>query len=326
MKCFVSLMLLLAMAVAFLLPMEADAATQQRLKIEPAKEFRFRNPKDEQPVFTVKNLTNKDIKVTVEVYDQAARKNVQTMNFTVLPGDAPTPVMAYVYKALKFDGEVNTYRYTIKAPGVTQRHYYAQKLRITKDKHGKNVYTYSQYLNVHFSRNTVSSFGPHFRDVTPGLTDKWYMFTPIDLSIQGRQTFVLAASNMYEVGEVFVDVFGDQVTVSYRMFHSGEDGFTTEVLSEFITFYNSYADVGIVEPEEMPGPSAFAFNQPFSIQQMLGGDTNVLMFIRNRITYFRFPAPKAEYVRFWENKEPYASMRERMLQMMDPIQGFSQVK
>ena len=65
MKRFVSLMLLLAMAVAFLLPMEADAATQQRLKIEPAKEFRYRNPKDEQPVFTVKNLTNKDIKVTV---------------------------------------------------------------------------------------------------------------------------------------------------------------------------------------------------------------------------------------------------------------------
>ncbi len=124
---------------------------------------------------------------------------------------------------------------------------------------------------------------------------------------------------MFEVGEAYVDVNQDTVTVSYSMYDQGKPDFSTELISEFVTFYNSYADVGIVEPEKMPQPSNFAFNQPFSIQNHLGGDTNVLMFIRNRITYFRFPTPRTEYVRFWENKPEYLARREGMLSMMDPI-------
>jgi hypothetical protein len=118
---------------------------------------------------------------------------------------------------------------------------------------------------------------------------------------------------------VYVDVNQDTVIVSYILFDEGMSGFTTERISEFITFYNSYADVGIVEPEDMPEPSIYAFNQPISILNHFGGDTNVLMFIRNRITYFRFPTPRTEYTRFWENKDEYKSRRENMLLFMDPI-------
>ena len=317
MKRLLSLILLLVLAFS-LLPQTAAAAT---LSVEPVKEFRFKNPDAEATVFTITNTSKWDLEVTVEVYDQAARHNVQTITFPLLKGDAPYPVMAYVYKKMTHDSEVNTYRYTIKSAGTTMRLYYAQRLRVSGPSN-KRVHTYTQFTNTHYPNNTVSSFGPHFREVTPELTDKWYMFTPIDLSWQGRQTFVLAASNIYEVGEVYVDINQDMVNVSYRLFHEEEQGFTTERLSEYLTFYNSYADVGIVEPEEMPFPSNFAFNQPFSIQGMLNGDTNVLMFIRNRISYFRFPAPKSEYIRFWENKDEYKAQREGMLSMMDPIPSF----
>ena len=65
-------------------------------------------------------------------------------------------------------------------------------------------YTYKksngqEYVEVEkatwYSNNTACSFGPAFRDVRPGMTDKWYLFTPINLSIQGRQTFDYVASN-----------------------------------------------------------------------------------------------------------------------------------
>ena len=317
MKRLLSLMIALA-AVFTLLPNAALAA--DTLKVEPVKEFRFADPGAQAAVFTIENTNDYDVNVTVEVYDQDTRQNVQTMTFPLLKGDAPRPVMAYVYKNLAKNGEVNGYRYTIKTDGgLSKRLYYAQKLTITKDAANNEIHTYDQITNTHYPRNTVSSFGPHFRDVTPELTDKWYMFTPIDLSIQGRQTFVLAASNIYEIGNVHVDVNGDTFSVSYEMFRDGQRGYTTELLSEFITFYNSYADVGIVEPEEMPQPSIFAFNQPFSILNHLSSDTNVLMFIRNRISYYRFPTPKSEYSRFWENKPDYMAQREQMLMMMDPI-------
>ena len=317
MKRLIPMFLIMLLAMA-MLPGVALAA--DTLKIESVKEFRFPDSGSSVAAFTLENTNEYDIQVTIDVYDQESRQNIQTMTYTLLKGDAPLPVMANVYQFLTRNGEIRTYRYTVKTSGgLTERLYYAQKLTIVKDNLGNEIHVYDQIRNSYLPRNTVSSFGPHFRDVTPELTDLWYMFTPIDVSIQGRQTFVLVASNMYEIGEVYVNVNQDTVIVSYILFDEGMNGFTTERLSEFITFYNSYADVSIVEPEDMPEPSIYAFNQPISILNHFGGDTNVLMFIRNRITYFQFPTPRTEYTRFWENKDEYKSRRENMLMFMDPI-------
>lgn len=315
---------LIAVLALSLLPYAALAA--EALVITQVKEFTFKTPSSEATVFTLKNNRKTDVEATIEVFNLDTRDVVQTMTVKLLAGDAPMPIPAHVYHKMKYDGEITGYRYTIKAPGVTKKFYYAQKLKITKNSAGKIINTYKQIFNVNYPNNTVSSFGPHFRDVTPNLTDKWYMFTPIDLSLQGRQSFLLAASNLYEVGQVHVDVQGDVVTVSYEMTHQGARGFTTETISEFLTFYNSYADVTIVEPEEMSGPSLFAFNRPFSIANDLGGDTNVLMFVRNRISYYQFPTPKSEYVRFWENKDEYKALRDQMMVMMDPIMTVETLK
>lgn len=317
MKKFLTLALAALLALG-LIPTPTFA--QDTINVVPVKEFRFPSEGGAMDVFTLQNTGPNDVIATVEVFDQAARHNVQTMDINLPSGGEPVAVQAYVYKPLTHNGEVNTYSYTIKAPGgFTRRLYYGQKLTITTDSNGVQIYVYDQIDNSYYPRNTVSAFGPHFRDVSPELTKLWYMFTPIDLSIQGRQTYVLVASNMYEVGEAYVDVNMDTVVVTYRMFHEEKQHFTTERLSEFITFYNSYNDVSIVEPEEMPNPSNFAFGQPISILNHLGGDTNVIMFIRNRITYYEFPAPKDAYIRFWENKPEYKTRRENMLQMMDPI-------
>ncbi len=54
--------------------------------------------------------------------------------------------------------------------------------------------------------------GPCFRDES-NLTDKWYRFTPVDLSVDGVYTYDLAASNLYIIGKVTVTVADGNVTV-----------------------------------------------------------------------------------------------------------------
>ncbi len=316
MKRLLSLALVLIMVLA-LVPQMALAATT--IKVTTAKDFRFKDLKDEQTVLTIKNVSVKDLSITVTVRDEATRKTVHKMDF-VVPKGGTYPVQAHVYKKLAKENEVNTYRYTVKVLGnETKTYYYAQKLTIIKGPSGKMVQSYKQIRSPHYYDNTASSFGPHFRDVTPGLTDKWYMFTPINLGIQGRQTFPLVASNIYKVGEVYVDVNGDNVSVSYKMFYSDRKNYNTDIRSEYLNFYNSYADVKVVEPEDTGMATKYAFNRTFSIQNDLGGDINVIMFVRNRLSYFPFPSPKSELKRFWENQNEYKALRESMLRMMDPI-------
>lgn len=311
----ISLVLLLVLGMMPGVAMAADT-----LKISNAEEFRYPTDTSVKTAFTIENTNKYDVDVTIEVFDQTSRSTIRSMTYTILQGDAPLQVPAEIFHYMEKNGDFRLYRYKITTTGGFSRFVYiVQKLTITKDANGAMYYYYDQYRNGYFYNNTVSSFGPHFRDVTPELTKLWYMFTPIDLSIQGRQTFVLVASNMYEIGEAYVDVNGDSVLVSYHMYHDNKNYYNTEKISEFLTFYNSYADVSIVEPEDMKQPSRFAFNQPISILNHLGGDTNVLMFIRNRITYFAYPTPNSEYIRFWENKPEYKDRRENMLRFMDPI-------
>lgn len=189
------------------------------------------------------------------------------------------------------------------------------------------VYTYDLYYHLDsegtvtiekatwYPNNTACSFGPKFRDIRPGMTDKWYMFTPIDLTKQGRQTFEYDASNMYIIGEVYVDVAGDSVTVTYHNFYE-EAGGNTETLSEFLTFFPDLASVKNVEPETM-GDLGFAFGQPISIQNDLNGDTNVLMFIRNRVTYADYVNSTHKLTRFWPNHPDHKALCEQMMAIMD---------
>lgn len=166
-----------------------------------------------------------------------------------------------------------------------------------------------------YSNNTACSFGPAFRDIAPKLTDKWYLFTPIDLTIQGRQEFDYIASNLYIIGKVYVDVVGDSVTVTYHNYYA-DNGGNTETLKEFLCFFPDLASVKKVEPEDM-GDSGYRFGQAVSIENDLGGDTNVLLYIRNRVTYCTYVTGSHKLTRYWPNLTERIALREQMIALMD---------
>lgn len=184
-----------------------------------------------------------------------------------------------------------------------------------------NDIRYAQWENTAFPKNTASSFGPQFRVLNPQLTKDWYMVTPINLSIQGRQSFELVASNMYTIGQVHVDVYGDTVNVSYEYRFADNADSKIKPVEDYLTFFGSFDQVMSTKPED--NPSRFAFGRPFSIANELGGDTNVLMFVRNRVSYYRFPVPKGELLRNYPKSEANNALRQQMINMMDPVPGLT---
>jgi len=158
---------------------------------------------------------------------------------------------------------------------------------------------------TYYPHNTVCSFGPHFRDVTPSLTDDWYMFTALDLSQNGVQTYEMVAGNVFIVGTVTITVDGDEVTVHYEYVND-------KIMEEdsFFTFFNDYDSITTVNPNEL---ATWEYDKTYSIANDLGGDTSVLLFTCNEVT-FRDDNPGI--VRFWENIEWRKALRDQMLTMI----------
>ncbi len=167
---------------------------------------------------------------------------------------------------------------------------------------------------VWYPDNTICSEGPAFRDMQNPVTDKWYTFSAVDLSKQGRQTFEIIGGNMYVIGEVYVDVAGDWVTVTYHNYYDGKGG-NTDNKSEFFTFFRDLASATNVNPEEIGSP--YAYGVPFSVREMLEGDTNVLLFVRNVASFRTYPVDHAKFRRYWPNTSDYKERREAMLNFMD---------
>jgi len=127
--------------------------------------------------------------------------------------------------------------------------------------------------------NTACSEGLRFRDIDPELTDRWYMFTPVDLSVEGEKTYRLIASNTRVIGMVTVAVKQGTVTVTYAL--------TAEMASvkeEFLAFIPDVKGVPSIEPEDL-AMSAYRFGEPVSINEQLHGITRQLLYIRNVVTY-----------------------------------------
>lgn len=306
---FLALALVLSLA-----PIASQAA--DTLKVEVIKEVALNPVTPEAPGLIITNTTKGDVQVTVEVIDEVTRNTLETQHFTLLQGDAPFNFNTHAYKMLQKNGDINTYRYRVTtAGGYRDSFYVAQIMHIDKQ---TNEISWTQWENVIFPRNSVCSFGPQFRVLTPELTKRWYMFTPIDLTIQGRQTFELVGGNMYSVGELYVDVYGDNVTVTYMYYHNGQTD-KIKPLGEFLYFFPSYATITTVEHDQINSP--FAFGVPFSIANQLGGDTNVLMFVRNTETFYRFPVPTKELQRNYPNSNENKMIRQHMLDIMDPPEG-----
>ena len=66
---------------------------------------------------------------------------------------------------------------------------------------------------VWYPDNTIALAGLSLQEADASLPDKWYNVIPVDLTRDGRQTYFLTISNARFIGECYVDVWGDEVTV-----------------------------------------------------------------------------------------------------------------
>ena len=154
---------------------------------------------------------------------------------------------------------------------------------------------------------TVCTKGIRFRDLENPVTDEWYMFTPVDLSVDGEQVLPLVAGNMHIVGELTITVFEGEVTVTYELVNNS----AIYKLEEFMTFLPSLAEVTELDFENMTN---FAFGEPISIHDELGNDTKVLLLLRNQVVY----EEKTRGLSMYEEKEEdYKLFVEELKLLMD---------
>ncbi len=159
---------------------------------------------------------------------------------------------------------------------------------------------------TYFYKNTATTQGLRFRDVNPELTGKWYMFTPVDLSVDGVQEIPIIASNMYYIGNLTLTVAEGNVTAEYKMARG------VNVRSEFLSYF---ADLSLVEKVE-PAQIAYKklpFGEPVSIEEELKGDTKVLLYTHFVVDY----NDDLNIQRFFTSSKEYKALVSALKEMMD---------
>jgi len=157
-----------------------------------------------------------------------------------------------------------------------------------------------------YYNNTVCAFGPQFREISSNLTKDWFMFTPVDLSEDGEQYYDLIGGGMYVVGGVTVTVRDGTVKVDYQ-YNSGD----IEEGREYFTFFADYDSVTREDINRLP--KRFSYGKTYSIEEKLGGDTDVLLFVCNTAT---FEKTSRGVYRYYETNEDRVAMRDAMLDMI----------
>ncbi len=125
--------------------------------------------------------------------------------------------------------------------------------------------------------NTACTEGITFRSMFP--VKEWYMFTPVDLA-DGVQTLRLIASNMYQIGTVYVTVADGCVTVDYDL---ADDSLA--FTDEFITFLPSLSD--FAGTADLKAYRNYGFGIPWDIGEDLNGEERVMLFMCCRLNYSR---------------------------------------
>ena len=158
-----------------------------------------------------------------------------------------------------------------------------------------------------YYHNTVCVIGPRLRDVnlSPYNSDEWYMFTPIDVSKDGRQTFQMIASNKYDVGTATVDVRDGMVTFNYKVYNN------VDITLEFFTILNQMSDLHEYEPEAL-SYLGMVPGKAYSIADDFGGDTNLVLYFCSRADY-----SVNRNVTVADLGTPYRSLCRTMLNLMD---------
>lgn len=163
---------------------------------------------------------------------------------------------------------------------------------------------------IHYPKNTICVAGLTLQEASDTLPDKWYNVLPVDLTRDGRQTYSLMISNMFYIGKVYVDVWGDEVTVDYSLIDSS----AIRPLSEYGRWFTSLSDItsASIESDE----NGFGFGQPVSISEDLGGADVALLFIRSKATYYQPFRDGTTLTRYWRNLPEWKEFREGLQELM----------
>lgn len=123
----------------------------------------------------------------------------------------------------------------------------------------------------------MTSFGLYFEDLRPKLTDKWYLFTPLDLSVEGSLSYPLVAENAHIIGAVHVTVAGGQVTVNIQPLAG------VAVSRAFHTLVPSLDSLQTLNPGLL-GPG-LPNNTPLSIEGTFGADRKVVLYVNYQVDF-----------------------------------------
>ena len=147
--------------------------------------------------------------------------------------------------------------------------------------------------------------GIRYRDIKPGLTSKWYMFTPLDLTQDGVTELDLVAANASIIGTVTVTVQDGEVKVGYKL-RGG-----VEVRSMGFAILPDLASVTDVDAIDC---TRFAFDQDISIEDDLDGESLVLLQVMGRVDY---NFNDYRYTRFHSDGKAYHELVDSLLPIVE---------
>ena len=167
---------------------------------------------------------------------------------------------------------------------------------------------------IWYPDNTVTVCGLTLQEVSSDLPDKWYNVLPVDLTKDGRQTYYLMISNMHYIGRCYVDVWGDEVTVSYSLL----DNSAIRPLSSYGRWFTSLSQITAASIESEA--DSFTFGQPMSIGDDLGGADTALLFIRCKATYYQPFRDGTALTRYWRNRPEWKEFREGLQELLPRVE------
>jgi len=126
----------------------------------------------------------------------------------------------------------------------------------------------------------LTSEGPLFLSFRSDLTEQLYMFTPMDLSIDGEFHFPLIGSSLQVVGDAKVTVASGMVTVNYFLVN----GVKVDPDDEFFTFFKDIDSITTVRPSRLKNVR-LKFGIPYNVENRLKSDPNVLLYINCPVSY-----------------------------------------
>ena len=126
----------------------------------------------------------------------------------------------------------------------------------------------------------MTSEGPLFLSFRADLTDELYMFTPMDLTVNGEYRFPLIGSSLQTVGEAKVMVKSGMVIVTYLV----TNGVKVDEKNEFFTFFTDIRSVPSVQPSRLQ-ELKLRFGIPYSVAGWLNSDAKVLLYINCPVSY-----------------------------------------